>query len=231
MEYIVVPVEKSKVGFLKHFPFLNEEKIKVIPQSLAHIKPDSGSIDWSYFDPSLVNIVYTGTLCRDIRNPEILLRSLLKFKQIDTEGYKKLRFHFFGKYDNVENVFKTYKELSDDGIIVLYGEVSRQNCSFACQKANFVLNISNISDYQTPSKLIEYLSYKKQIISLESKKNTELNWPFLIKVDYEVNAMAEFLKNLSHDTINTNFNFSGYNDITEKYDLDNIARQYVKLFL
>jgi len=229
MDYIVVPVEKSKVGFLEHFPFLDEKKIKVIPQSFKYVKPDAGNVDWGYFDSKLVNVVYTGTLYPNIRNPKMLLESLSLLKQNDKENYKKLRLHFFGRYENVESIFREYHELLEDKSVILYGGVLRENCSFAYQKADFLLNLSNISNYQTPSKLIEYLAYKKPIISLENKTSTDLDWPFLIKVDYEINVLTKFFK----DLLDNKFIVSprDYNDIIKNYDINKIREQYISLIL
>jgi hypothetical protein len=154
---------------------------------------------------------------------------LLLLKQSNIEKYKKLRLHFFGRYDNVESIFKKYQELLDDKSVILYGGVLRENCSFACQKADFLLNISNISDYQTPSKLIEYLAYKKPIISLENKTSAGLNWPFLLKVDYKTKTMVKFFK----DILNNKFAvpFYDYNDIIKNYDIGKIRDQYINLIL
>jgi len=227
MDYIVVPVEKSKIGFLKQFPLLEENKIKVIPQLLDYVPVNPDNIDWSLFDGELINIVYTGTLYPDIRNPKILLESLLRLKTTDINGYKRLRFHFFGEYENVGKIFREHKELLNDKTLILYGQVLREVCSFACQKADFLLNISNFSDYQTPSKLIEYLSYKKPIISLENKKSTELNWSFLIKVDYKIDVVVNFLKRLSGGAVNVSFR--DYNNIVKKYNISKITEQYINL--
>jgi len=48
--------------------------------------------------------------------------------------------------------------------------------------------------FSHPCKLIEYLSYKKPIISLENQKSIILDWPFLIKVNYQVNDLINFLE-------------------------------------
>ncbi|MCX6722975.1 MAG: hypothetical protein NT094_02785 [Candidatus Staskawiczbacteria bacterium] len=229
MDYLVVPVEKSKVGFLKHFSSLQESKIKVISHSSEHIPADPGDIDWNYFDDQLINIAYTGMMYPKIRNPKILLESLVRFKKKYPDNYKKLRFHFFGHYKNVETIFEEYRELLDDKSIIIYGEVLRKNCSFACQKSDFLLNISNMSDYQSPSKLIEYLSYKKPIISLDSKKNTELNWSFLIKIDYNIENVVKSLYNLSTNKFDVSFN--DYDDIIKNYSIDKILRQYIDLII
>lgn len=77
--------------------------------------------------------------------------------------------------------------------------------------------------------MIEYLSYKKPIISLESKPNTELNWPFLIKVDYKTDTTVKFLENFFDNKIAVSFN--GYDDIIKNYDINKIGGQYMNLIL
>jgi hypothetical protein len=127
----------------------------------------------------------------------------------------------------INKLFNEYQQLSKDKIIILYGETSRESCAFAYEKADYLLNIENISEYQLPSKLIEYLYYKKPIISLENTKKVTLNWPFLIKVSYRIDILVKVFKEISKD--NLQYVFNGYDEIIEQYNYDNITSQYLDL--
>jgi len=228
MDYLVVPFEGSKEGFSINFPFLQEDKIKVIPQIIPSLHSDPGKIKWDNFEKSKINIVYAGTFYIPIRSPKILLEALVKLREKDIIAYHKLRFHIFGNMGGkINKLFNEYQQLSKDKIIILYGETSRKSCAFAYEKADYLLNIANISEYQLPSKLIEYLYYRKPIISLENTKKVTLNWPFLIKVSYRIDILVKIFKEISKD--NLQFLFNGYDEIIEKYNYDNIANKYLDL--
>jgi hypothetical protein len=229
MDYIVVPFEGSKEGFLINFPFFQENKIKVIPQIMPSLHSDPGKINWDNFEKSKINIVYAGTFYIPIRSPKILLEALVKLREKDVIAYHKLRFHIFGSNmgGKINKLFNEYQQLLKDKIIILYGETSRESCAFAYEKADYLLNIANISEYQLPSKLIEYLYYKKPIISLENTKKVTLNWPFLIKVSYRIDILVKVFKEISKD--NLQFLFNGYDEIIEQYNYDNITSQYLDL--
>jgi len=226
IDYIVVMVDQCKQGFLKEFNFLIPDKVRVIPQPFSEIESSSFGVNWSCFGGEFINIVYTGSFYPDIRSPKILLESLVSFKKEYKKEYNKLRFHFFGDYSSVENIFSSYQDLINDKVVILYGKVSRNNCAFACQNADFLLNISNKSKYQIPSKLIEYLFYKKPIISLDEEYN-KLKWPFLISVNYEKNALMDFLRGACHDKVD--FSNEDYDNTLKRYSIDNITNEYMKI--
>ncbi len=169
MDYIVVPFEGSKEGFLINFPFLQEDKIKVIPQIIPSLHSDPCKIKWDNFEKSKINIVYAGIFYMPIRSPKILLEALVKLREKDVIDYHKLRFHIFGNMGGkINKLFNEYQQLSKDKIIILYGETSQESCAFAYEKADYLLNIANISEYQLPSKLVGYLLFKKLIIFIEN---------------------------------------------------------------
>jgi len=225
MNYIIVPFKGAKDGFLTNYPSFKEDKIKIIPQIMPSLHPDAGNIKWDNFDKNKINIVYAGIFYIPIRSPKKLLEALVKLREKDIVTYHKLRFHIFGIMgEKINKLFNEYQQLLNERVIVLYGETSRESCAFAYEKADYLLNIANISEYQLPSKLIDYLSYKKPIISLENQKSRILDWPFLIKVDYQVKDLIIVFNKISSG--NLQFSFNGYDNIVKQYNSDKIIKQY-----
>ena len=193
------------------------------------MKSDPGKIKWDNFEKSKINIVYAGSFYIPIRSPKILLESLIELGKIDIIAYRKLRFHIFSGNMGVKinKLFHKYQKLLKDKVIVLYEETSRESCAFAYEKADYLLNIANISEYQLPSKLIEYLYYKKPIISLENAKKISPDWPFLIKESYQFDNLIKLFKEISKDNIR--YFFNGYDEIIEQYKHDNVTCRYFNL--
>ena len=232
MDYIVVPFEGSKEGFLANFPFLKKDKIKIIPQAIPSLHPDPGKIKWDNFVKSKINIVYAGIFYIPFRSPKILLESLVNLRKGNMLTYYKIRIHIFGNIGSkeVREMFSNeYKQLIDENIIILYGETQREVCAFAYRKSDYLLNIANNSKYQLPSKLIEYLSFKKPIISLENAKNKTPDWPFLIKENYKVDNLVNLFREISNESVK--YSFNNYDNIIKKYDIKNIGQQYIKTIL
>jgi len=230
MDYIIVPFRGAKDGFLTNYPSLKEGKIKIIPQIMQSLISDPGKIEWKNFDKDKINIVYAGIFYMPIRSPEILLEALIELKKKNISVYNKLRFHIFGNiYGMVEKVFYRYEQLLEDKVILLYGKVSRENCAYAYEKSDYLLNISNNSKYQLPSKLIEYLSFKKTIISLENADSLTPDWSFLIKVNYQIENVVNFFKGIGK--YNFQYSFNDYEDIIKQYNADTILNKYFNLIL
>lgn len=230
MDYIIVPFEGSKEGFLANFPFLKKDKIKIIPQIIPSLHSNPGKIKWRDFAKNKINIVYAGVFYIHIRSPKILLEALAKLREKGSVTYRKLRIHVFGIMgEEFHKLFNEYQQLLKEKVIVLYGETSRESCAFAYEKADYLLNIANISEYQLPSKLIEYLSFKKPIISLENAKSKTPDWPFLIKENYKVDNLVNLFREISNKSVK--YSFNNYDNIIRKYDIKNIGQQYIKMIL
>lgn len=228
MNYIIVPSVNAKNGFLEKFPLLADKKIKVVPPIVSEVKSDPDKVNWKYFNDNRINIVYTGVFYKSIRNPEKLLIALKKIKQTDYQSYQKLRFHIFGGIDGATKmIFENYRELLEDKVIILYGLLPKEVCAFACEKADFLLSIANISKYQVPSKIFDYLPYKKPIISLENDESNSPDWKIMIKVDYNVKNLILFLKKLPE--MKMEINPADFDRIIKRHRIDNVGERYIRL--
>lgn len=109
-------------------------------------------------DHTKYNFLYVGTLPSGIRSPSFLLKII---SSIQNDAY---HFYFVGT--------DTCEELNDaageDSRISVIGRVSHEIAlQFECE-ADILINIGNVNINMAPSKLFEYISFGKPIISTAS---------------------------------------------------------------
>jgi hypothetical protein len=108
-----------------------------------------------------INILYAGTLPNSVRSPKFFLESFVKIKN------DKLRLHFVG--DDSSTDLKYYSSI--DNRITYSGRCSHNEVLKLEKDATVFLNIGNTLTNMTPSKIFEYLSWNKPIISTMPIKN------------------------------------------------------------
>ena len=106
-------------------------------------------------------IVFVGNISKSIRNPEFILSVLCSLK-IKYECY------FIGNSD-CEALFEKY--IRKDHRIHKLAAVSYSEAQKYLEKANYLLNIGNSLEYMVPSKIFEYFSYSKPIITTTKLDN------------------------------------------------------------
>lgn len=166
-EVVSVTTEGTKQLFLKHFE-IEPSKIHVIPPLRKKTNPTPSLLNLEKNNQQ-IHIGYFGSFFKNIREPNAfldLIRTLI-------ENYPSLKdhlvVHFFG--DIIEHfliTFEQYNDLADN--IHLHGLVSREQISAIMQQMDFLLNISNSTSYQLPSKSVDYLASGKPIINVCSIK-------------------------------------------------------------
>lgn len=105
--------------------------------------------------PGAVNIVYVGTLPAGIRSPEYIINVFRKLKG------DKWQMWFVGCDDcSVLN-----KAAQSDDRIHIVGRCSHKKALMYEAGADILLNIGNTNSNMTPSKIFEYMSFAKPIIS------------------------------------------------------------------
>lgn len=121
---------------------------------------DINKINVTNLNNESINIVYTGMLYKDIRNPTYLLKIMEKIliKQ-------NIHLHFYGSENDCKEILKVYKKRHNDNIH-LHGLVSKKQANEAISNADFLINIGNSVTHQVPSKIFEYISTGKPIINL-----------------------------------------------------------------
>jgi hypothetical protein len=114
-----------------------------------------------------LRLIYVGTLHKSIRSPANLLDLFNSLLQ--TRLGSQLELHFYGNLHDCSAFFEPYHELIGKTIF-LHGVRPRVEVLRAMQEAHVLINIGNRTEYQLPSKLVEYVASTKPIINLAISK-------------------------------------------------------------
>lgn len=151
-----------------------KNKIKVVDIPLIREMKSSSNIAEFSFDKEKLNIVYTGTLLKHIKNPIYLLKTLGNINEKN-----RWTFHIFGGGDCNDMIDKYIKE--EKGVpIIKYGHVGTETAVKAMLESDILINLGSTVDSQIPSKIFEYMATGKPIISFY-KYDTEPSIPYLKK--------------------------------------------------
>ncbi len=122
------------------------------------VKPKESTIAPRFIRPDKINIVYAGILSLPDRDPEYIINALAL-----TDIVRDLNLIFLctgaGK-EKLGNLKKTFP-----GTITISGFVDREELAAIYQNADVLLNFGGPNPNMVPSKVFEYLSYGKPIIS------------------------------------------------------------------
>ena len=104
---------------------------------------------------------YFGALYAPIRTPDAFLDLLEQTFALRHDLRERLEVHFYGE------IFPEFFEnLSAQPAIRLHGLRSREEARHAMREMDILLNIGNTTDFQLPSKAVEYLATGKPIVNL-----------------------------------------------------------------
>jgi Glycosyltransferase Family 4 len=118
--------------------------------------------------PQGINMGYFGALYAPTRTPDALLSLLVKIYTQRPELKSQLTVHFYGE------VFpEFYEQLKGRcmGNILVHGLRSREESWAAMQSMDILINIGNTTDFQLPSKAVDYLAVGKPILNLSYVEN------------------------------------------------------------
>ena len=150
----IINLNYSKEYFLSSFYKNLHNKMYFVDIPTFHqIKSEYEIKDWK---DNTINIVFTGMLSETIRNPETILKCFFYLRDID------FVLHFYSRgCEDILNEVK--KQLGNK--IELHGFVPTEVSYAAIKKADYLLNISNKTNYQVPSKIFEYFASGKPLIN------------------------------------------------------------------
>ncbi|WP_018757569.1 hypothetical protein [Paenibacillus terrigena] len=206
----------------------SENKMHVIPPMLTIQKaPESLDV---FKEDGKIRFVFIGTLYRKIRNPDFLLQ--LFRRMLDTPYGDRLELHFFGNVHDCEASFTSYEDLLHTHIF-MHGVVEHHVALNAMQQADVLVNISNRTPLQLPSKVVEYASTGNRILNIADidHDNSEIffnRYPSAITIrsnlailDEEVVSLLEKLFGMS------NLKGETLSDWMRPYQLNTISDQFM----
>jgi len=153
MDNIIVTTKETADGYVKYYPFLDCQKITIIPNGYDHkefqqAKPDKGK---------KFRIVYTGIFYKD-RSPDILLKSI-----------KELNFDFeliiAGEIS--PEYIKIIGNLGIEKKVKLLGHQSHKQAIALQKGADVLLLLGWLKGYQIPAKIFEYFGACRPILSIK----------------------------------------------------------------
>jgi len=168
-------------------------------------------------------IVYAGSLSRKYRDPSYMLELFVSIKKLDIWSL-----HLYGV--NIDEIDKHYLEMLK-GKLFIHRKLPRKEILKVIKKSSILLNIGNIMDNQLPSKLLDYIGFRKPIINIYNNINdTSKIYLSDYPIKFQVNANNKNLKvdsNKLIDFIITNYNkHCSYSDVKNnynKYSIDTIV--------
>ena len=144
--HILVPTEIMVSTFEK---LKNKSAIHVLPQAL-NLNAFETAKELSSAKDNVVNLYYAGNFYSDIRNPKELFRHLIDSKL-------NFVFHVFTNTKDSDNmgILRTYAKQLNTRLVVRH-LLPREECIYEMSKGDFLVNVSNSTSNQLPSKLIDY---------------------------------------------------------------------------
>lgn len=179
-----------------------------------------------------LHLIFAGTLYKKIRNPRFLLELLAEAKKQILP--RKLVIHFYGPTGDCQNEFETFSGAINDWVF-LHGSVDKSELLHLYAQADVLVNIGNLTSYQAPSKIIEYMSTGLPILNITSISN-DSSIPIL--EDYPAtltlfqgacitNELVQILCKFLNQA--TRVNISTITEILKPYQCNTIADSYLEL--
>lgn len=134
-----------------------------------------------------IKIVYTGSFYKKIRNPEYFLKVMNNV--IKKSGNIYLHIYSFG---DCKKIIKKWSEVNTK--IIDQNSVTSDIAREKMKSADILIGVGNSTNSQTPSKIFEYISFKKKILYFVKDKN-DRNIKILKKYPYAL-LIEESNKNL-----------------------------------
>ncbi|HNM26486.1 MAG TPA: hypothetical protein PKL15_13685, partial [Saprospiraceae bacterium] len=157
-DHTVVTTEAARVAYQDLFGAEAVRKMSVIPP-LLHPGPGARERKPEPVEP--LRLGYFGTFYNPVRTPDAFLRLLEEGFRQQPEWRNRVVIHFYGE------IFPEFlARLSDSPQITLHGLRSREESRLAMLRMHGLVHIGNATDFQLPSKIVEYLAAQKPVFHL-----------------------------------------------------------------
>ncbi len=234
-DYASVTNQETKEIYSSLFPE-SKNKIKVIEPLLndsffKRNKEIENSITKKRESKKKFKLIYIGTLYSKIRNPLFLMKLLERLSVMLSED---IEMHFYGLTNDVDISKLVFKNFS----YFFHGEVSKEDSYYKLFESDILVNISNITNFQLPSKLVDYAITGKPILNISSIKDDSSNkflenYPNSISIcsqdfisEDELKKISTFIsesKNIKKDSIDEQ-------KFLAKYKISEISKKYKSLW-
>lgn len=188
-DYITIPTAEAMSGYYPEF----HSKIRVIPQGFVF----DDSILAKYQENPVPTFAYSGMVYPQKRDP----RAFLSYLATRNDDFR------FIVYTNKPAMFLPYKELLDKKL-ELRDYVAHDQLLYELSKMDFLINIRNKSNVQSPSKLIDYYLTRRPILEITSEFQ-------------EAEAFEEFMQSDYHQQFEIKD--------PQQYNITNVAHKFVEL--
>lgn len=206
----------------KNKPYYDKYRFLDIP---GIVKPKEASTDAKFIDETKINIVYSGVLSLPERDPSYIVELLNK-----TKFAKDINLVFFSIGNGVDKLHVLKEKFK--GNLVINGYVSREEINAVYHKADVLINLGGSNPYMVPSKIFEYMSYGKLILSTyyiddESSKKYFEQYPLALCVDVRKDMdenktlLEEFIEGKLNKTIE-------FEDVKKAFP-NNLPESYVEV--
>ncbi|PAV24506.1 hypothetical protein CF392_15910 [Tamilnaduibacter salinus] len=156
--------EALRKEFQKRYPDVENEKFFVMPNGydLADVLPLDSKADTG---ERTITLCHAGFLY-GVRDPAALLDAISQAnKALASEG-RRVRFRQIGNIQLGYDLRTLYRELIEDGSLLIEGARPYQECLKCLAEADVVVNIQPATRTQVPSKLYDYLAINRPIINI-----------------------------------------------------------------
>jgi hypothetical protein len=174
-----------------------------------------------------INIAYFGKFYKNVREPREIISLFESIFEKNPLLREKIKIHIFG------DIFENFVAELEKSYLVLHGLLPREKVNAAMQKFDFLLNISNQTDYQLPSKAPDYMNSGKPILNLYFVENDCFkafftDYPLILNVkndDFDLKIFIDFLEKNKNETVDKEI----LEKIIKPYSIENIAKKYLDL--
>lgn len=187
-DYIAVPTSESYKGYYEQY----WDKIRVIPQGFNFDKTPIAE----YKKNKVPTFLFMGSIYPGVRDPHAFMDYLLKFER----PYKFIMMMS-------TPLEERYVKESNGQIEYIVGK-GRKEVVWECSKADFLINVTNPSTVQTPSKLIDYGIANRPILDISTDFSDPATFLQFYKGNYDGKHVISSL---------------------DDYKIENVARQFVEL--
>lgn len=191
VNYITVPIEEAREAYYEEF----RNKIRVIPQGF-----DFSDVQLAKYEKNKIpTFAYAGNLNKKGRD----ITSFLKYLATLSYDFKFVVYtKSFSFFRNFEDILKDKMELRN--------YIPRQSLLYELSKVDFLINVRNDFEVQSPSKLIDYSLAKRPILDISSNFNEHTVFNQFIQGDYTNQLVCP--------------------DVS-RYDIKNVAESFIDLYV